>query len=91
MALIAFDARDAFVSMPHGSGIYVRSLLEALQRFPLAGHKLWALTRGGRAPEAWWEQVALPATAAGERRRARALPRFVPAAAPPVSGGRDRS
>jgi glycosyltransferase involved in cell wall biosynthesis len=60
MALIAFDARDAFVSMPHGSGIYVRSLLEALQRRPPAGHELWALDRGGRGPEVWWEQVSLP-------------------------------
>ncbi len=60
MALIAFDARDAFVSMPHGSGIYVRSLLEALQRSPLAGHELWALSDGGRGPEVVWEQVSLP-------------------------------
>jgi len=30
MARIAFDARDAFVAMPHGSGVYVKRLLEAL-------------------------------------------------------------
>ena len=60
MALIAFDARDALVPMPHGSGIYVRSLLDALQHSPPAGHELWALERGGPGPEVWWEQVALP-------------------------------
>ena len=60
MALIAFDAWDAFVSMPHGSGIYVRSLLDALQDCPPAGHELWAVAQGGRGPELWWEQVSLP-------------------------------
>jgi glycosyltransferase involved in cell wall biosynthesis len=60
MALIAFDARDAFVAMPHGSGIYVRCLLEALQRQPLTGHELWPLTQGGRGPEVFYEQVTLP-------------------------------
>ncbi len=60
MALIAFDARDAFVSMPHGSGIYVRSLLEALRRNPPAGHELWAIPHGGGGAEVFWEQVALP-------------------------------
>ncbi len=60
MALIAFDARDAFAPMPHGSGIYVRRLLEALRREPPAGHELWALERGGPGPEVWWEQITLP-------------------------------
>jgi glycosyltransferase involved in cell wall biosynthesis len=60
MALIAFDARDAFVPMPHGSGIYVRRLLEALGRRALAGHELWPVLRGGRGPELWWEQVTFP-------------------------------
>ena len=60
MALIAFDARDAFVPMPHGSGIYVRHLLDALRRRPPEGHELWALSQGGRGPELWWEQVTLP-------------------------------
>jgi glycosyltransferase involved in cell wall biosynthesis len=60
VALIAFDARDAFAAMPHGSGIYVRHLLEALKRRPPAGHELWPLERGGRGPELWWEQVTLP-------------------------------
>jgi len=55
--LIAFDARDAFVAMPHGSGIYVRRLLEALQ--PLIPG-LWPLAHGGRGPELVWEQVVLP-------------------------------
>jgi glycosyltransferase involved in cell wall biosynthesis len=30
VARIAFDGRDAFVPMPHGSGVYVKRLLEAL-------------------------------------------------------------
>jgi glycosyltransferase involved in cell wall biosynthesis len=60
MALIAFDARDAFAPMPHGSGIYVRRLLEALRRALSDGHELWALSDGGRRPEVWWEQVTLP-------------------------------
>ncbi len=67
MALIAFDARDAFVPMPHGSGIYVRRLLEALKRTPPAGHELWALERGGGGPEVWWEQVTLPRLLRGRR------------------------
>lgn len=68
MALIAFDARKASVPMPHGSGIYVRRLLEALrQRWP-DGHELWAIEQGGRGPELWWEQVTLPR--ALRRRRA---------------------
>jgi glycosyltransferase involved in cell wall biosynthesis len=60
VALIAFDARDAFVSMPHGSGIYVRRLLEALGRLDLRGHELWPLLSGGRGPELWWEQITFP-------------------------------
>lgn len=60
MALIAFDARKAHAPMPHGSGIYVHRLLEALRRRPLDGHELWAIEAGGRGPELWWEQVGLP-------------------------------
>jgi glycosyltransferase involved in cell wall biosynthesis len=60
VALIAFDARDAFAPMPHGSGIYVRHLLAALRRTSVAGHDLWALQEGGAGPELWWEQVTLP-------------------------------
>ncbi len=60
MALVAFDARDAFVPMPHGSGIYVARLLAALQRRPADGIELVPLHRGGRGPETWWEQVTLP-------------------------------
>lgn len=54
--LVAFDARDAFVAMPHGSGIYVRRLLEAF------GDRveLWPLRRGWPGPEVLWEQVGLP-------------------------------
>jgi glycosyltransferase involved in cell wall biosynthesis len=60
VALIAFDARDAFVPMPHGSGIYVRQLLDGLRRSPLDDHELWSLTGSGWGPELWWEQVTLP-------------------------------
>ena len=60
MALIAFDARDAFVPMPHGSGIYVRRLHEALERRLPPAHELLTLRTGGRGPETWWEQVTLP-------------------------------
>jgi glycosyltransferase involved in cell wall biosynthesis len=57
--------------MPHGSGIYVRRLLEALRRSPPSGHELWALEEGGAGPEMWWEQVTLPL--ALRRRRAALL------------------
>jgi glycosyltransferase involved in cell wall biosynthesis len=60
VALIAFDARDAFVPMPHGSGIYVRRLLEAMLRLPPDGNELWPLQHGSRGPELIWEQFALP-------------------------------
>lgn len=66
--LVAFDARDAFVAMPHGSGVYVRCLLEALRsRAPARGFELWPLTVGGRGPEVAWEQVTLPLTLRGRR------------------------
>jgi glycosyltransferase involved in cell wall biosynthesis len=60
VAVIAFDARDAFVPMPHGSGIYVLRLLEALERCLPPAHELLPLKAGGRGPETWWEQVTLP-------------------------------
>lgn len=60
MALIAFDARKAGVKMPHGSGVYVRRLLDELRRRPPDGHELWVLQDGGRGPEVWWEQAVLP-------------------------------
>jgi glycosyltransferase involved in cell wall biosynthesis len=60
VGVIAFDARKTGVPMPHGSGIYVRRLLAALRASPLAGHELWAIEDGGRAPEVVWEQVTLP-------------------------------
>jgi glycosyltransferase involved in cell wall biosynthesis len=60
VALIAFDARKTGVSMPHGSGIYVRRLLAALREDPASGHELWAIDDGGRVPEVVWEQVKLP-------------------------------
>lgn len=60
MALIAFDARKASATMPHGSGIYVRRLLEALRRRPPTGHELWPIEHEGHGPELWWEQVVLP-------------------------------
>jgi glycosyltransferase involved in cell wall biosynthesis len=59
--LIAFDARDAFVAMPHGSGIYVRRLLEAMQRAFPPELELWALRRGVPGlPEVAFEQAVLP-------------------------------
>jgi glycosyltransferase involved in cell wall biosynthesis len=67
--LVAFDARRAYVSMPHGSGVYVRRLLEAL-RARGGGIELLELREGGRGPELWWEQVRLPALL---RRRGAAL------------------
>jgi glycosyltransferase involved in cell wall biosynthesis len=60
VALIAIDARKAHAPMPHGSGIYVRRLLEALRRTPPSAHELWALEGGGAGPETWWEQITLP-------------------------------
>jgi glycosyltransferase involved in cell wall biosynthesis len=60
MTLIAFDARDAFAAMPHGSGIYVRRLLEALAADVPAGCELWPIAVGGAGPEVLFEQVALP-------------------------------
>ena len=58
--LVAFDARDAHVPMPHGSGIYARRLAQALR--DRAGDELdyWFVERGGRGPELWFEQVSLP-------------------------------
>lgn len=46
--------------MPHGSGIYVRRLFDALRLSPPPDHELWGLEEGGRLPELWWEQVTLP-------------------------------
>jgi glycosyltransferase involved in cell wall biosynthesis len=60
VALIAFDARKAGAQMPHGSGIYVRCLLDALRRSPQSAHELWAIEEGGAGPEMFWEQVTLP-------------------------------
>ncbi|HWF53902.1 MAG TPA: glycosyltransferase family 1 protein [Solirubrobacteraceae bacterium] len=60
MALIAFDARDAFVPMPHGSGVYVARLLAALQRGGVGGHELWPVRGGGPGPEVLFEQLTLP-------------------------------
>lgn len=57
--------------MPHGSGIYVRRLLEALRRLPPSAHELWVLEEGGAGPEMWWEQITLPR--ALRRRRAALL------------------
>jgi len=63
VSTVAFDARDAHVPMPHGSGIYARRLAEAL-RARAAFDYQW-LERGGAGPELWFEQVRL----AGELRR----------------------
>ncbi len=58
MPLVAFDARDAHVAMPHGSGIYARRLSEALRA--RAAFEYWWVERGGAGPELWFEQFALP-------------------------------
>jgi glycosyltransferase involved in cell wall biosynthesis len=60
VALVAFDARDAHVPMPHGSGIYARWLAAALRERPDAGLEYWFVERGGPGPELWFEQVGLP-------------------------------
>lgn len=61
MQTVALDTRDAFVPMPHGSGIYTRRLAGALRSTAGSdGLDYWFLERGGRAPELWWEQVTLP-------------------------------
>jgi len=61
MPTVALDTRDAFVPMPHGSGIYTRRLAGALRSTAGSdGLDYWFLERGGRAPELWWEQVTLP-------------------------------
>jgi glycosyltransferase involved in cell wall biosynthesis len=61
MPTVALDTRDAFVPMPHGSGIYARHLAAALRSAAGSdGLDYWFLERGGRAPELWWEQVTLP-------------------------------
>ncbi len=62
-SLIAFDARDAFAPMPHGSGVYVKHLLDALnRRFP-DDLRLWAVPTGMRGPEVLFEQLGLPVRA----------------------------
>ncbi|HVE67114.1 MAG TPA: glycosyltransferase family 1 protein [Solirubrobacteraceae bacterium] len=58
MSLVAFDARDAHVRLPHGSGIYARRLSEALRA--RGAFDLWFAERGGFGPELWFEQVRLP-------------------------------
>jgi glycosyltransferase involved in cell wall biosynthesis len=55
---VAFDARDAHVPMPHGSGIYARRLSEALRARAAFDYR-W-VERGGGGPELWFEQVRLP-------------------------------
>jgi glycosyltransferase involved in cell wall biosynthesis len=61
MATVALDAREGYVPMPHGSGIYARRLAEALRARPDGmGPEVWVIERGGRGPELLWEQVTLP-------------------------------
>jgi glycosyltransferase involved in cell wall biosynthesis len=61
MPTVALDTRDAFVPMPHGSGIYARRLAQALRASAASeGLEYWFLDRGGRLPELWWEQVTFP-------------------------------
>jgi glycosyltransferase involved in cell wall biosynthesis len=65
--LVAFDARDAYAAMPHGSGIYVSRLLDAMQRQWPADLELWTVRRGTPGPEALFEQVVLPLLARARR------------------------
>jgi glycosyltransferase involved in cell wall biosynthesis len=58
--LVAFDARDAHVPVPHGSGVYARRLAGALRERPPDDFDLWFVDEGGRGPELWFEQVSLP-------------------------------
>lgn len=55
---VAFDSRDAHVPMPHGSGLYVRRLAEALAR--RGSPPVWFLAHSWPGPELLWEQVGLP-------------------------------
>ena len=58
MPTVAYDARDAFGPRLRGWGRYARELLRALQA--VGGLDYAVLGGGGRGPELWWEQVALP-------------------------------
>ena len=69
MSTIVLDARDAARAMPHGSGIYVARLLQALARTAPAGHELIPLGAEGLAahlPEVLVEQLLM---SVGLRRR----------------------
>ncbi|WP_249011749.1 glycosyltransferase family 1 protein [Conexibacter sp. DBS9H8] len=58
---IILDGRDGAVAMPHGSGLYVRRLAEALATQVPAGVELRVIGRGHPGPEAVFEQLTLPA------------------------------
>ena len=61
MATVALDAREGYVPMPHGSGIYARRLAEAMRARPAGAEPdVWVIERGGRGPELLWEQIELP-------------------------------
>jgi glycosyltransferase involved in cell wall biosynthesis len=66
--LVVFDARDAHVRMPHGSGIYARRLSQALRA--RGATEYWLVEDGGPGPELLFEQVRLPRAL---RRRGAAL------------------
>jgi glycosyltransferase involved in cell wall biosynthesis len=66
--IVAFDARDAFRAMPHGSGIYVARLLAALREIWPADLSLVVVERGWPGPEVIFEQVGLPLRLARELR-----------------------
>jgi glycosyltransferase involved in cell wall biosynthesis len=58
--VVALDVSDARAAMPHGSGIYVRRLADALRATAARdGLDYRMLAHEGRLPELWWEQVAL--------------------------------
>ena len=58
MPLVAIDARDAFDPQLRGWGRYVRELVAALPERPGIEYRI--IERGGRGPEALFEQVGLP-------------------------------
>ncbi|HET9073079.1 MAG TPA: glycosyltransferase family 1 protein [Solirubrobacteraceae bacterium] len=63
MSTVVLDARDAARAMPHGSGIYVARLLEALGAEVPEGHRLIPLGApgaAGRLPEVLVEQLLMP-------------------------------
>jgi glycosyltransferase involved in cell wall biosynthesis len=60
MAVVAFDARDAYDPRLRGWGRYARDLAAALARADRGGLDLHVIERGTPGPELLFEQIALP-------------------------------